>query len=112
MATEYKRIGGSAINPGSNPSYAYEVPETKSAVISTIHVCNPTSSDATFSVWIYKTTEGMDDWAAWAKDVPIAANSMFSATQGITLEADVRIAVACNPAYSLNFHLFGSEIDA
>ncbi len=112
MAFSYKRLGGQAENPGSNPSTYYTVPEGKSAIVSTLHVCNTTNAPATFSVWIFNVNDGLDDFALWAKDVPIAANGIFSASEGITVEAGVRFAVSANPAYSLNFHLFGTEVDA
>lgn len=112
MATVYKQLGDGGYNPGANAEQWYQVPSGKSHVISTLHIANVTSAPATFRVWLRAPGEtSLQDWQLWAKDVTIAGNSIFSATQGITLAAGARVYISCTPEYSLNFHLFGSEVD-
>jgi len=52
MATEVFKILGQEA-PGTTNTALYTVPTGKSAVISTIAVCNQTASDATFRITVH-----------------------------------------------------------
>ena len=110
MATTYKVLGQAAPADTSNANL-YTVPAATSAVISTLHVANLTGDDETFSVFIRVGGAAAADDNAWAKDVPIVANSVFAATTGITLAAGDIIAVQSSAGNALTFQAFGSEVN-
>lgn len=108
MATTYSVLG--YVQPSETGSNLYQVDPGKSAVVSTLHAANITSSDITITIWVIPSGDSKSDYTLWAKNIPLAANSIFSATQGLTLEAGAKIVTACTPAYSANFYAFGSEV--
>ena len=87
----------------------YTVPSSTSTVVSTLNVTNLTGADATFSVYIRVAGATAAGANTLLKDVTLAANSLFSATQGITLGAADVLTVSTATADALSFQLFGSE---
>jgi hypothetical protein len=79
-------------------------------VVSTLNVTNLTDTEATFSVYIRVAGATAAGANTLLKDVPLGANSLFSATQGITLGAADIITVSTATADALSFQVFGSEI--
>lgn len=109
MATTYKVLGQSA-PADTNNADLYTVPAATQAVVSTINVANVTSSDATFSIYIRVAGEAAADSNAIAKNVTLSANSIFSATQGITLGSTDIVTVQSGTGSALTFSMFGSEV--
>jgi hypothetical protein len=110
MTTSYKVLGQSAPTGTTNVDL-YTVPSSTSTVVSTLNVTNLTATDATFSVYVRVAGATAAGANTLLKDVPLAANSVFSATQGITLGAADVITVSTATADALSFQLFGSEIN-
>jgi hypothetical protein len=109
MATTYKVLGQAAPADTSNANL-YTVPTSTQAVVSSLAVANVSAADATFRVYIRVAGAAAADSNALAKDVTLAANSIFSATQGITLGAGDIITIQSGTANALTFQVFGSEI--
>jgi len=109
MAITYKVLGQSAPTGTTNVDL-YTVPSSTSTVVSTINVTNLTAEAATFSVYVRVAGATAASANTLLKDVPLAANSLFSATQGITLGAADVLTVSTATADALSFQAFGSEI--
>lgn len=109
MATTPK-ILGQAAPADTNNADLYTVPAATNAVVSSIHIANVTATDATFRIYVRASGAAASDANAWAKDVPLAANSIFSAVEGITLGTGDVITVQSGTGSALTFQIFGSEI--
>ena len=109
MATVYKVLGQQAPTNTSDTNL-YTVPSDTSTVISTLRVANLTATAATFSIYVRVAGAAASAANTVAKDVTLAANSIFSATEGMTLAATDVITVQSGTANALSFNLFGSEI--
>jgi len=109
LAVTYKVLGQSAPTGTTNVDL-YTVPGDTSAVVSTINVTNLTGTEATFSVYVRVAGATAASANTLLKDVSLAANSLFSATQGITLGAADVLTVSTATADALSFQAFGSEI--
>ncbi len=109
MPTTYKVLGQAAPADTSNANL-YTVPAETATVVSTLSIANVTGTATTFSIFVRVGGAAASDANALAKDVPLAANSIFSATQGITLgEGDI-VTVQSGTGEALTFGLFGSEV--
>ena len=108
MAVAYKILGQTA----ANATYAtlYTTPAGKSAVISTIVVCNVATSAKTFRIGVMAsagTPTSPQEFLAYDTTVP--ANDTIVMTLGITLEASKYIRVYGSDG-NVGFSAFGSEI--
>jgi hypothetical protein len=108
MANTYKILG--QVAPAATTEVTlYEVPEFKSAVCSSIVICNRGSVATTFRVAIPPGGDATDDKDFLYYDVTLAGNDTFIATIGITLsEFDQVVVYAGNT--DLSFNLFGTEL--
>jgi hypothetical protein len=110
MPTAYKVLGRRA-SAATTLEDLYTVPTSTSAVVSTITICNRTTSSRTYRIAIKPTVAtAIADEHYLAFDVPIAANDTTALTLGITLAAGNQIVVYSSAASSLTFQAFGSEI--
>jgi hypothetical protein len=109
MTTIYKILGQIAPANTSNANL-YTVPAETQTVVSTLNVANVTGTAATFSIYVRNNGAAASDANALGKGVTLAANSIFSATQGITLAEGDIITVQSSSANALTFHAFGSEV--
>lgn len=109
MATTYKVLGQAA-PADTNNADLYTVPAATQAVVSTINVANVTATAATFSIYVRVAGAAAGNGNAIAKDVTLAANSIYSATQGITLGATDVVTVQSGTADAVTFSMFGSEV--
>jgi len=109
MTTTYKVLGQAAPTGTTNVDL-YTVPAATSAVVSTLNIANLTGDNVTFSVYLRVAGATAASANTLLKDVPLAANSVFSATQGLTLAATDVLTVNTGTADALSFQLFGSEI--
>lgn len=108
MGISYKVLG--QINPTANVANTiYTVPSATSAVVSTVTICNLSSSSDTFSVAVRPSGETLANKHYIAYNTTVPANDMVALTLGITLAAtDV---LDCNASSNnITFSAFGSEI--
>jgi hypothetical protein len=106
---EVKKILGQAAPSATTETDLYTVPDLKAAVVSSIVVCNRSTS-ATFRVSVAYGggATGNKDYLYY--DLTIAANETFIATIGITLSNADKVKVYASSA-NLSFNLFGAEFD-
>ena len=108
MPITYKVLG--QINPTAHTATAvYTVPSLTSTVLSTVTVCNQSSTGATFRLAVRPSGETLAAKHFINYDTPVPANDTVSLTLGITLAAtDVLTANANTSSVSIN--AYGSEI--
>lgn len=107
MATTYKILGQSAPSATTNTT-VYTVGAGKSAVVSTIAVCNRGATSATFRIAVSASgTPGNAEYITY--DSSVAANDTVFLTIGATLEATKNIVAYASNA-NLSVSVFGSEI--
>jgi glucose-6-phosphate dehydrogenase assembly protein OpcA len=107
MATELKILGQS--NPSATTlTDCYTVPSATSAVISSLVVCNRSTTATSFRIAIRKAGASIANEHYIYYDVAIGGNDTFIATVGITLEATDVVSVYATLA-TLSFNLFGQE---
>jgi hypothetical protein len=87
----------------------YTVGSGKSAVVSTITVCNRAASAATYRIAIRVAGSTLSNEEYIVYDSTVPANDTISLTLGITLAATDVVTVYASNA-NLSFNLFGSEI--
>jgi hypothetical protein len=107
MATTYKILGQSAPSATTNTT-VYTVGAGKSAVISTISVCNRGATSSTYRIAISATgTPANSEYIVY--DATVLANDTVFITIGPTMEATKNVVVYASSA-NLSFGIFGSEI--
>ena len=108
MASTYKVLAQSAPSATTNTD-VYTVGSGKSAVVSTITVCNRAASSATYriAIRVAGATIANEDYIAYDSTVP--ANDTIALTLGVTLAATDVVTVYASTA-NLSFNLFGAEI--
>jgi hypothetical protein len=113
MATASYSILGQAIPTGSNVTL-YATPAATQTIISTIAICNTTSSSATATVYVCKANGSSPAAASTSNallyQMPITANSTQTLTIGVTLSAYDAILVISGTSSALTFHAFGSQV--
>ena len=108
MATTYKVLG--QVNPSATTATTlYTVGAGKSAVVSTITVCNQAASAATFRVAIRPAGATLAAIHYVSYDSTVAANDTVALTIGVTLAATDVVTVYASTA-TVSFNAFGSEI--
>ena len=111
MPQIYKRLG--AINPTANTqTNVYIVPAATEAVISTIAICNQSTSNVSYSIILspsstFSNPAAAQDFLVRGATVP-AADTIFL-TVGLTANAGSIISANTNNT-NVSFALFGSEI--
>jgi hypothetical protein len=108
MASTYKVLAQSAPSATTNTD-VYTVGSGKSAVVSTITVCNRAASSATYriAIRVAGATLANEDYIAYDSTVP--ANDTINLTIGVTLAATDVVTVYASTA-NLSINLFGAEI--
>jgi hypothetical protein len=107
MATTYKVLAQSAPS-ATTATDTYTVGSGKSAVVSTITVCNRSTS-ATYRIAVRPLGATLANQHYIAYDATVPANDTISLTLGITLAATDVVTVYASTA-NFSFNLFGSEI--
>jgi hypothetical protein len=108
MAITYKVLGQS--NPSATTATdLYTVPAAKSAVVSTITVCNQSTSSATYRIAVRPAGAALATSQYLAYDVTIPGNSADTITIGITLATTDVVTVYASSA-NFSFSAFGTEI--
>jgi hypothetical protein len=109
MATQTYKVLGQLAPAATTETDLYTVPASTQTVISTIHVTNRSTSDATFrlSISVAGAATATKDYISY--DVTCAANGFVSYTIGITLGAADKVRVYASSA-NLSFAAYGSEL--
>ena len=108
MATTYKVLGQSAPSATTNTD-VYTVGSGKSAVVSTITVCNRSAVAVTYRIAIRVAGAAIANEDYLAYDATVPANDSINLTLGITLAATDVVTVYASTA-NFSFNIFGSEI--
>jgi hypothetical protein len=103
------KVLGQSNPPATTATTLYTVPAANSAVVSTLTVCNQSSSADFFRIAVRPTGATLDPKHYIAYNSVIPALDSISLTIGITLAATDVITVYAGTA-NLSFNLFGTEI--
>lgn len=109
MANVYKRLAATAVTANTN-TLLYQTSTGKATVISSIFVCNTSTSTGTFRIAVCPGAIGsvaIQDYIYY--DIPIYGNDTYCSTTGITMAANSTIMVRASSANTV-FSVFGSEI--
>jgi len=97
------------INPSATTATTlYTVPSAKSAVVSSLTICNQTSTAATFRIAVRPAGATLAAVHYVAYDVTVGASDTTALTLGITLATTDVITVYASTA-TLSFHAYGDE---
>lgn len=109
MPTAYKILGQS--NPSATTeTVLYTAPALTSSVISTVTVCNQSSSAATYRIAVRPSADGSTAAKHWiVYGATVAGSDTTALTLGLTLAAGDTVRVFASTA-NLSFSAFGSEI--
>ena len=111
MATSYKILAQN--NPSATTeSTLYTAPSSTSTVVSTIMICNQSSTAATYRIAVQPSADAGSSAAAkhWiVYGATVAGSDATALTLGITLATGDRIRVYASTA-NISFSAFGSEI--
>ena len=108
MPTTYKVLGQSAPSATTDTTL-YTVPSATSTVISTITVCNRSSTATSFRIAVRPAGASIASQHYVVYDGAIAANDLLAFTLGLTLAATDVITVRAGTA-DLTFNAYGSEL--
>jgi hypothetical protein len=108
MPTTYKVLGQS--NPSATTATTlYTVPSLTQTVVSTVTVCNQTSTAGTYRIAVRVAGGGLTASQYVAYDVSLPGNASDTLTLGLTLGAADVITVYAS-ASTFSFNAFGSEL--
>ena len=97
------------INPSATTATTlYTVPSAKSAVVSSLTVCNQTATAATFRIAVRPAGATLAAVHYVAYDVTVGASDTTALTLGITLATTDVLTVYASTA-TLSFHAYGDE---
>ena len=108
MANAYKILGQSSPS-ATTETDLYIVPDSRSAVCSSISICNRGGTQTTFRISISQGGGSTANKDYLYYDVTLAGNDTFIATIGISLATTDVVRVYSGNA-SLSFQLFGTEL--
>ena len=108
MAITYKVLGQSAPSATTNTD-VYTVGSGKQATVSTITVCNRSTTVATYRIAIRVAGSALSNEEYIAYDAPIGSNDSVTWTIGVTLGAADVVTVYASTA-NLSVNIFGAEI--
>jgi hypothetical protein len=108
MPTTYKVLGQS--NPSATTATSlYTVPAATQTVVSTVTVCNQTSTAGTYRIAVRVAGGALAASQYVAYDVSLPGNASDTLTLGLTLGATDVITVYASAA-TFSFNAFGSEL--
>ena len=108
MPTTYKVLGQS--NPSATTATTlYTVPALTQTVVSTVTVCNQTSTAGTYRIAVRVAGGALAASQYVAYDVSLPGNASDTLTLGLTLGATDVITVYASAA-TFSFNAFGSEL--
>ena len=108
MPTVYKNLG--QVNPAATTlTTLYTAPSATSAVVSTITICNQSSSAATYRIAVRPAGAAIDPKHYIVYGATVAGSDTTALTLGLTLATTDVISVYASTA-TLSFNAYGSEI--
>jgi len=108
MPSTYKILGQVELDAATIGDL-YTVPSATEAVISSLTICNRTSTPATFRIAIRPGGAALANQNHLAFDAPLAGNDTVILTLGLTLQATDVISVLSSNADTA-FQAYGTEI--
>lgn len=103
-----KKVLGQVNPSATTATTLYTVPSAKSAVVSSLTVCNQTATAATFRIAVRPAGASLAAVHYVAYDVTVGASDTTALTLGITLATTDVITVYASTA-TLSFHAYGDE---
>lgn len=103
-----KKVLGQVNPSATTATTLYTVPSAKSAVVSSLTICNQTAIAATFRVAVRPAGDTLAAVHYVAYDVTVGASDTTALTLGITLATTDVITVYASTA-TLSFHAYGDE---
>jgi glucose-6-phosphate dehydrogenase assembly protein OpcA len=103
-----KKVLGQLNPSATTATTLYTVPSAKSAVVSSLTVCNQTATAATFRIAVRPAGATLAAVHYVAYDVTVGASDTTALTLGITLATTDVITVYASTA-TLSFHAYGDE---
>jgi len=103
-----KKVLGQVNPSATTATTLYTVPSAKSAVVSSLTICNQTSTAATFRVAVRPAGATLAALHYVAYDVTVGASDTTALTLGITLATTDVITVYASTS-TLSFHAYGDE---
>ena len=108
MPTTYKVLGQS--NPAATTATTvYTVPSATNTVVSTLSVCNLSTTTATYRIAVRPAGAALTAAQYIVYDASLSSNQTIALTLGLTLAATDVVTVYASTA-NVSFSLFGSEI--
>jgi hypothetical protein len=109
MANIYKQLGQGRYNDTS-VNTVYTTPALTTTIIKNIHICNTTSSSATFRLFLGSSGATADQSSAIFYDFPIPPNSFMQDSGSHILSAAGTIKFSEGTANALTITIDGMEI--
>jgi hypothetical protein len=103
-----KKVLGQVNPSATTATTLYTVPSAKSAVISTLVVCNQAATSATYRIAVRPAGATLAAVHYIAYDVTVGASDSTALTLGITLATTDVVTVYASSA-TLSFHAYGDE---
>ena len=103
-----KKVLGQVNPSATTATTLYTVPSAKSAVISSLTVCNQASTAATFRIAVRPAGATLAALHYVAYDVAVGAADTTALTLGITLATTDVVTVYASTA-NISFHAYGDE---
>jgi glucose-6-phosphate dehydrogenase assembly protein OpcA len=103
-----KKVLGQVNPSATTATTLYTVPSAKSAVISTLTICNQAGTSATFRVAVRPAGATLAAVHYVAYDVTVGAADTTALTLGLTLATTDVVTVYASTA-TLSFHAYGDE---
>jgi hypothetical protein len=103
-----KKVLGQSNPSATTATSLYTVPASKSAVISTLTICNQAATAATYRIAVRPAGDTLAAVHYIAYDVTVGASDTTALTLGITLATTDVVTVYASTA-TLSFHAYGDE---
>ena len=103
-----KKVLGQVNPSATTATTLYTVPSAKSAVVSSLTICNQTATAATFRIAVRPAGATLAAVHYVAYDVTVGASDTTALTLGITLATTDVITVYASTS-TLSFHAYGDE---
>ena len=109
MASSYLVLG--QVAPAATTETTLYTPSfTKSAIVSTIAICNQAASAATYRIGVWKSGVAVSSAPTWlVYGATVNANDTTFLTLGVTLENGATLRVYSSSG-TVSFHAYGSEL--
>jgi hypothetical protein len=103
-----KKVLGQVNPSATTATTLYTVPSAKSAVISTLTICNQAATSATYRIAVRPAGATLAALHYVAYDISVGASDSTALTLGITLATTDVVTVYASTA-TLSFHAYGDE---